>query len=147
MDTLMHPEARLLVCDGRKALVLRNTGPAGKPALVVEREFHGALAAHTADLGTDKPGRLTQAAGQRSAIEGTDWHAAEEEAFVRHAVAEFGALCEAAQVGEIVLVAPPRALATIRKVAPKRMLDKVIGEIDKDLTKHPVDEITRIVNA
>ena len=147
MDKLMHPEARLLVCDGRKALVLRNTGPAGKPVLAVEREFHADISAHTADLGSDKPGRLTQALGPRSAIEGTDWHAAEEEAFVRHAVAEFAALCEGAGVSEIVLVAPPRALATIRKVAAKRLLDKVIGEIDKDLTKHPVDEITRIVSA
>ena len=57
----------------------------------------------------------------------------------------FTALCDAHDVREVVLVAPPRALATIRKIASKSLHDRVIGEIDKDLTKHPVHEIEKIV--
>ena len=145
MDRILHPQTRLLVCDGRKALFIRNGGPAGKPAFEVEREMHETGASHTADLGADEPGRLGNAFGPRSSIEGTDWHQAAEDAFVRRAVDAFTALCDANDVREVVLVAPPRALATIRKIASKGLHDRVIGEIDKDLTKHPVQEIEKIV--
>ena len=145
MDRILHPETRLLVCDGRKALFIRNGGPAGRPAFVVEQEMHEKGSSHTADLGADEPGRLKSAFGPRSSMEGTDWHQAAEDAFVRKAVDAFTALCDAHGVREVVLVAPPRALATIRKIASKGLQDRVIGEIDKDLTKHPVHEIEKIV--
>ena len=145
MDRILHPETRLLVCDGRKALFIRNGGPAGKPAFEVEREMHETGASHTADLGADEPGRLKSAFGPRNSMEGTDWHQAAEDAFVRRAVDAFTALCDANDVREVVLVAPPRALATIRKIASRSLHDRVIGEIDKDLTKHPVHEIEKIV--
>jgi len=146
MDRILHPETRLLVCDGRKALFLRNGGPAGRPAFEVEQEMHEKGSSHTADLGADEPGRLKSAFGPRSSVEGTDWRQAAEDAFVRKAVDAFTALCDAHDVREVVLVAPPRALATIRKIAGKSLQDRVVGEIDKDLTKHPVHEIERIVN-
>ena len=146
MDRILHPETRLLVCDGRKALFIRNGGPASRPAFVVEQEMHEKGSSHTADLGADEPGRLKSAFGPRSSMEGTDWHQAAEDAFVRKAVDAFTALCDAHGVREVVLVAPPRALATIRKIASKSLHDRVVGEIDKDLTKHPVHEIEKIVN-
>ena len=146
MDRFLHPETRLLVCDGRKALFLRTKGPVGDPAFEVEQEMHEKGASHTADLGADEPGRLGTAFGPRSSIEGTDWHSAEEDAFVRRAVEAFTVLCDANSVREVVLVAPPRALATIRKVASKSLHDRVVCEIDKDLTKHPVHEIAKIVS-
>ena len=145
MDLILHPQTRLLVCDGRKALFIRNGGPAGKPAFEVEQEMHEKGASHTADLGADEPGRLKSVFGPRSSVEGTDWHQAAEDAFVRRAVEAFTARCDANDVREVVLVAPPRALATIRKIASKSLHDRVVGEIDKDLTKHPVHEIEKIV--
>ena len=147
MDRILHPDTRLLVCDGRKALFLRNGGPAGRPAFEVEQEMHEKGSSHTADLGADEPGRLKSAFGPRSSMEGTDWHQAAEDAFVRKAVDAFTALCDAHDVREVVLVAPPRALAILRKAASKSLHDRVVGEIDKDLTKHPVHEIARIVSA
>ena len=81
-----------------------------------------------------------------SSIEGTDWHTAAEDAFLRRVVEAFTAHCDANEVREVVLVAPPRALATIRKAAGKSLQDRVVGEIDKDLTKHPMHEIEKIVN-
>ena len=147
MDRFRHPETRLLVCDGRKALFIRNTGPVGKPVFEVEQEMHDKGSSHTADLGTDEPGRMGSAFGPRSSMEGTDWHQAAEDAFVRRAVEAFTALCDANGVREVVLVAPPRALAVLRKAASKSLHDRVVGEIDKDLTKHPVHEIAKIVSA
>ena len=55
-------------------------------------------------------------------------------------------VCDAHGVREVVLVAPPRALAVVRKAASRSLHDRVVGEIDKDLTKHPVHEIARIVS-
>jgi len=146
MDRFLHPETRVLVCDGRKALFIRNTGPAGKPVFEVEQEMHDKGSSHTADLGADEPGRMGSVFGPLSSMEGVDWHAAAEDAFVRRAVEAFTALCDANDVREVVLVAPPRALAVLRKAASKSLHDRVVGEIDKDLTKHPVHEIAKIVS-
>ena len=145
MDRFLHPETRVLVCDGRKALFIRNVGPAAKPSFEVEEEMHERIAAHSADLGSDEPGRLGNAFGPRSSIEGTDWHAAAEEAFLRRMIEAFTAHCDTHEVREVVLVAPPRALAVLRKAASKSLQSRVIGEIDKDLTKHSVPDIERIV--
>jgi protein required for attachment to host cells len=147
MDKFLHPETRVLVCDGRKALFIRNVGPSGKPSFEVEQEMHEKIASHSADLGSDEPGRLGNAFGPRSSIEGTDWHAAAEESFLRRTVEAFTAHCDAHEVREVVLVAPPRALAVLRKAASRSLHDRVIGEIDKDLTKHSVHEIEKIVSA
>ena len=46
---------------------------------------------------------------------------------------------------KFVLVAPPIALGEFRKVASAPLKKATILEIDKDLTKHPVDEIEKIV--
>jgi protein required for attachment to host cells len=143
MDRFIHPDARVLVCDGRKALFLRNDGPAGKPQLSVERELHGPMAARTADLGTDRPGRISQRFAQGSAIDGVDLHMADEEAFLRDTLSEFTAHCDRSGVKEIVLIAPPKALAVLRRAGTKALFEKVVGEIDKDLTKHTVDDIAR----
>jgi len=41
------------------------------------------------------------------------------------------------------VVAPPRALADLRKSLHPDVKKKIIAEIDKDLTKHPIDQIEK----
>jgi len=152
MDKFIHPQARILVCDGRKALILRNDGPAGAPKLSVEREIHAeAPSSHSRDLGVDRAGRTAQRQGgrlgPRSAVEEVDFHSTEEEKFVRDTLADFTAHCERNGVHEVVLIAPPRALAVLRKAGSKALLERVIGEIDKDLTRHTVYDIARAISA
>jgi len=152
MDRFIHPNARILVCDGRKALILRNDGPAGAPQLTVEREINAIAASHhSADLGADRPGRSAQRLGgqmgPRSAVEEVDFHSQEEEKFVRDALGEFAAHCERNNVQEIVLIAPPRSLAILRKAGSKALFERVVGEIDKDLTRHTVEDIARTLAA
>lgn len=43
----------------------------------------------------------------------------------------------------IVLVAPPKALAHLRSAISASVRAAVIGELDKDLTGMPVDDIAR----
>jgi protein required for attachment to host cells len=43
----------------------------------------------------------------------------------------------------LIVVAPPRALADLRKAFHPDLKKRIIAEIDKDLTKHPVDQIEK----
>ena len=45
----------------------------------------------------------------------------------------------------LVIVAPPRTLAVLRKYMPKNITNQIMAEIDKDLTKHTISDITRIL--
>jgi protein required for attachment to host cells len=146
---LLHHGAAVLVCDGRKALFLVNDGHPGREVLRVAREVEHELAAHSADLGTDRPGLSRQmAAGiPGSAMESVDLHDLEEERFLKQITTTFTAFVEERQADQVVLVAPPRALASLRKHAPATLLKRTVVQVDKDLTKHPVAEITRILLA
>ncbi len=42
---------------------------------------------------------------------------------------------------ELVLSAPPQVLGSVRKAIGKSVRDRIVGELDKDLTSHPVAEI------
>ena len=97
-------------------------------------------------MGTDKPGRLGNArGGPKSSIEPVDWHSEQEAAFVATAVRAFAALCAEKPEAQVVIVAPPRALATIREHAGASLLARCVAQIDKDLTHHPVADIQKIV--
>jgi protein required for attachment to host cells len=139
-------EAWILVGDGRKALVLRNEGDPNRPNLKTAQVIDGGRVPPTAELGTDRPGRAVNARdGRRSGMEQTDWHDLAEQRFagdvaqaleVRHATGEIGAL---------VVVAPPRTLAELRRSFSNGLRSKIIAEVDKDMTKHPVHEIERLL--
>ncbi|NWH07392.1 MAG: host attachment protein [Alphaproteobacteria bacterium] len=146
MNSLRIPHgALLLIADGRKALILENTGTPDAVRLTV----HGETLQDnppTRELGTDKPGRYPDPTGTgRSAVEGTDFHQQAEDQFVRDALATFAERAEALNAKALVIVAPPRALATVRAAMPSGVSDRLIGTLDKDLTKHPVGEIARLL--
>ena len=44
---------------------------------------------------------------------------------------------------EIILIAPPRVLGELRKQLSAKARTKVTGEIDKDLSRHPIPEIEK----
>ncbi|WP_163365778.1 baeRF12 domain-containing protein, partial [Enterobacter asburiae] len=65
--------AYVLVCDGRKALFLRNEGDAQYLNLKTEQVFEHDNPP-TREQGSDKPGRSYASVGERrSAMEQTDW--------------------------------------------------------------------------
>jgi protein required for attachment to host cells len=51
----------------------------------------------------------------------------------------------AGEFESLVVAAPPVALGEYRKAAAGALARATILEIDKDLTRHPVDEIEKIV--
>ena len=142
----LRRDARLMVCDGKTALFLRNDGPPGHESFAIETSTRQDLPGHTADMGADRPGRVGNSrTGRKSSIEPPDWHSEQEASFVAGATRAFAAWCDEKPESQIVVVAPPRALATIRETASPALLARCVAQIDKDLTKHPVADIQRIV--
>jgi len=138
----------IAIADGAKALVLRNDGEADAPNFSVVDVFTNSESARTSDLGTDRPGRTRQsAATARASVGQTDWHEIGEHRFAANFAKTLKRHCEAGDFSRLVVVAPPRTLADLRKHYSKRVQDAIIAEIDKDLTNHPLHKIERVLLA
>jgi protein required for attachment to host cells len=136
--------ALVFVGDGRKALFLRNHGDAKFPNLRTEKVFEEENPS-THEQGSDRPGRLREAAlaGRRSAVEPTDWHDIEEHRFARKVAAAMEQMVRASQAKALIVVAPPKTLAELRNAFAPDVKACIIAEINKDLTKHPLEEIEK----
>ena len=133
----------ILVCDGKKAVILENAGDRKFPNLRVKavREHEDPP---TRDLGTDAPARVFASVGSaRSATETTDWHDQAERAFLREVVGELQSAAMQRKFEGLVVVAPPRALGVIREAYPPGLRAFVRAEVGHDYTHLPVDEIER----
>ena len=141
MTKLPH-DALVFIGDGRKALFLRNAGDEKFLNLRTERVFAEDNPA-TRDQGTDKPGRGFASAGnaRRAAMEQTDWHQIEEHRFAERVAKALEDVVRRGTVPAILLAAPPKTLADLRKAFHADVKAKIVAELDKDLTKHPVGEI------
>ena len=134
----------IFVGDGRKALFLRNEGDE-KFANFVTVSVMAEENPPTHEQGTDRPGRTFQGANStsRSAGEDTDWHEIEETRFAQRAAGALEAVVRERAAPALVIAAPARTLAELRRVLHADVKAKVIGEIDKDFTKMPVWEIEK----
>jgi protein required for attachment to host cells len=136
-------DAIVFVGDGRKALFLRNAGDEQYLNLKPERVFldHNPP---THQQGTDRPGRTFSSVGPgRSAVESTDWHDLEQHRFVRAVSAALEKLVRARHVRSLIIVAPPRTLADLRRDLHDDVKVHILAEISKDLTKHTTEEIEK----
>ena len=139
-------DALVFVGDAAKALFLRNDGEEKFANFVTERVFiDDNPLSH--DQGTDRPGRAFAAANtaNRSAVEPTDWHRIEEHRFAEHVSAALERLVRERQPPALIIAAPPRTLADLRKALHPDVKARVTCEINKDFTKQPVWEIERHV--
>ena len=135
--------ALVLVGDGRKALFLRNTGTPRHVDLVTERVLEQSNPPTRAQ-GTDKPGRYLGPDGaSRSAMEETDWHQLAEERFAEEIAEALYRRVHTQGFENLVIVAPPKVLGNLRAAFHKEVSARVIAELPKDLTRHPVREIAR----
>lgn len=137
-------DALVFVGDGQKALFLRNSGDATLPNLTTARVFTDENPP-THEQGTDRPGRTFQSADktQRSGVETTDWHELEKERFAKRVAVALEQMVRGEKVKAIVVVAPPRTLAELRNAFHADVKNRIVAEIDKDLTKLPVDQIEK----
>ncbi|MDA9504978.1 host cell attachment protein [Bradyrhizobium sp. CCBAU 11386] len=138
--------ALVFVGDGRKALFLRNDGNPLHPSLKME-QVHEVENPPTREQGTDRPGRLNSPMGQRNAVETVDWHNLEQHRFARRVAGAMEQLVRARDVKALVVVAPPRTLADLREAFHADVKARIIAEVHKDLTRHPIDEIAQHLTA
>ena len=135
----------IVVCDGRKALILENVGDRKFPNLRIRETFdHPDLSTH--DQGVSPPGRSVQSVGhRRSAVSQTDWHDEAERSFLKKLAERLHSAVETGQVKAITMVASPRALGAIRPVYSATLRHAIVREVAKDLVKQPTDEIERFI--
>lgn len=135
----------VVVADGRKLLFLRNEGDEAYPNLQVE---HAQVQDNppARDQSTDAPGRSFSSVGPgRSAYTETDFHQLEEDRFAAEAADLINRRALAQEFDRLIIVAPPRTLGEMRKHYHKETEQRLIGEVDKTLTGHPLPEIEQVL--
>lgn len=133
----------IVVADGARAFIAANQGPGSGLTLVPGSAQEQDLQS-TTEMGSEKPGRSFTSArsGTRHGIEPrVDWHRFEKQKFA-HGIAK---LLDAARLRKafqhLILVAPPETLGELRASLDKQTQALVSGEVAKDLTRHPIDDL------
>jgi protein required for attachment to host cells len=138
----------VVVADGEKMLFFRNEGDAEFLKLEVERKREQDNPADR-DQKTSEAGRTFDASGGagRSAYEETDFHQLAEDRFAAETAELLKKRALRNDYDSLIVVAPPRTLGELRKHYHKEVEKRLSGEIAKDLTGHPVEEIEKIIAA
>jgi protein required for attachment to host cells len=134
----------IVVGDGRTALLLSNRGDDVYPNLQVEQVLEAPPNPATHEQGTGQPPRAVFA-GRRSAIDQTDWHELAEQRFAGEVAEALEKVHRTSPIKSLIVVAPPRTLSNYRQAFSGNLKRSIIAEIDKDLTKHPLPEIERLL--
>ena len=139
----MHlpPEAAVLVADGRKMLFLRNKGDDLHPHLVVEHAEEQKNP-KDGDQKSDAPGVSSSSARPgRSTMDEVDFHKLAEDRFAADAADLLKRRALAHDFTSLIVIAPPRTLGELRKHYHAAVSALITGELDKDLTGHPIADI------
>ncbi|ANK85004.1 MULTISPECIES: baeRF12 domain-containing protein [Rhizobium] len=142
-DIRIPGKSWVVVCNGAKALIMQNAGDAQLMNLKVLETLTQPNEPDR-ELGTDKPGRSHAADGwSRSAVEETSWQEQAEAQFLKHVAERMDELTQAKDARRIVLIAPPKALGTLRPALSAETQAAISAELAKDYTNLPIDEIER----
>lgn len=135
----------VLIADGEKALFLENRTDGEDPFFEVIREEEQDNLP-TREQAANRPGRNNDGPGDhRSALDDTDWHQLAKDRFAHELADILYRQAHKGRFDKIVLVAPAKTLGELRQQLHKEVADKVVGEVSKTLTNHPLDEIEKIV--
>lgn len=135
----------VLVADSQKALFLRNDVDAADPFLKVVRKEEQDNPSDI-DQSANRPGRMPDTGqGQRSALDDTDWHELAKERFAADLADKLYDYAHKGRFERIVLVAAPQVLGDLRPELHQEVTGRIVGEIDKNLTNHPLDKIEKLL--
>ena len=131
----------VLIADGEKALFLRNDLDAENFDLNVVR-IEEQENPSDYDQSANRPGRMPDTGvGQRSALDDTDWHELAKERFADDLADILYKQAHRGAFDRIVICAPAKTLGELRRKLHKEVSSRVVAELDKDLTNHPIDRI------
>ena len=146
-DLFIPRNALVLIADGARAKLLRNTGTARQPRFVTEFELYQDNPP-TREQGTDRPGRYSAVDGvSRSAVEQTDWHQRAEDRFAQDVATLLNRIAHTRPFRRLVVIAAPKVLGKLRGAFDPEVATKVVAEIPKDLTPMPISELPRLLTA
>lgn len=135
----------IVIADGEKALFLRNEGDEKFPNLEVFRELEHENPPNR-EQAANRPGRFNDASGNhKSSVADTDWHRLEKERFAKDISERLYKHAHAGRFSNLILVASPMILGEIRKELHVEVKSRLVAEVDKDLTNHPVDKIETLI--
>jgi protein required for attachment to host cells len=99
----------------------------------------------TSSQGVDRPGRLSDGMGNqhRSAVQETDWHRLAKHEFAHKIASLLEQDAQADRYEQLVVVAPSVILGELRKSISGSVSSRIVAEVAKDLTGHPVPEIEK----
>lgn len=125
----------VLVANGAEARVLVGTGSGKGLSVLPDAVFKGLHRSGT-ELFSDRPGRSYDSHGQgRHAMEpGTTAAEQEREVFLRKLAHWLGEAEGKGSFDRLVIAAAPKALGLLRRALPHAVRDKVVCELDRDLT-------------
>lgn len=142
-DITISHNTWVLVAASEKALFLRNEGDDEYPNLEVVREME-----------QDNPPNREQAANRRgrlnddrdggahlSAVDDTDWHRLTKERFAKDISDKLYQLAHKGKFDKLIICAAPLVLGEMRKEMHQEVVNRIVGELDKNLTGMPLDEI------
>ena len=137
----------VVIADGEKFLILENVTDDENPHFQVRRKEEEENPKDI-EQSANRPGRMPDTGqGQRSALDDTDWHELQKERFAADLADDLYKAAHAGKFEKIVIAAAPQILGQLRQDMHQEVEQKVIGEIAKNLTNHPIEEIEEIVKA
>lgn len=131
----------VLIADGEKALFLRNDLDEQNPDLNVVREEAQENPAD-AQQGSDPPGRMQDGGvRQLSAMDEADWHQLAKDRFADEMAELLYRYAHRGAFSRLVVCAPPKVLGELRKQYHKEVQARLVAELGKDFTNHPLDRL------
>ena len=137
----------VVVADGRKMLFFRNEGDEDYPQLELDRKRKQDNPPNQEQKANEAGRSFSSTGERRSKMEDTDFHQLEEDRFAAETAELLYKRAFANDFEKLLVIAPPRTLGELRKHYHKEVEDRLIGEIDKDLTGHTIVEIEEIVKS
>jgi len=128
----MTPRTWIVLADAAAARLYEQSGPHGNWTLVAELQ-HPESRARDSELVTDKPGRVRQSKGYRSAMEfRTPPKKLEAKKFARQLAKTLDQAAVRDAYGRLVLVAPPGFIGMLRDELSDRVRARLTALVEKD---------------
>jgi protein required for attachment to host cells len=131
---LIAKGATVVVADGGRLLLFRNTGDETNPKLVPLPE---------ADVGSENK---SSGVRHQSSSANPDDSRMEEDSFAAGLADLLNRRVLSGDISDLVIIAAPQTLGELRKHYHKKLLSVLVGEIAKDLTGHSVHDIEKVVS-
>jgi protein required for attachment to host cells len=132
----------ILVADGGRARILETIGR-GKGVHIVSGSEEGIENPPSHLQGRERPARVHESVGPaRHAVEPRQSpYRALEMLFANQLASMLSENAASQSFDRLVLVAPPKMLGDLRKLVVPSVREKIVAEVDKDLTNVPYGEI------